>query len=133
MRSMNEAMLIGHVGGDPECRTLQSGDEVANFTLATNERYTDAKGEERESTEWHRIVAFKGRARVIRDYVRKGQPLLVRGKIRTRQWEDQEGARRVSREIVLAGPSAVLNLLPSGSAMEPEEGGEEPAAEEEAA
>ena len=130
MRSMNEATLIGHVGGDPECRTLQSGDEVANFSLATNERYTDSNGEERESTEWHRIVAFKGLAGVIREYVRKGQPLLVRGKIRTRQWDDQEGARRVSREIVLVGPDALLNLLPAGSAMDPEEGAEEPSAEE---
>ena len=129
MRSMNEATLIGYVGSDPECRALQSGDDVANFTLATNEKYTDSNGEARESTEWHRIVAFKGLAGVIRDYVKKGQPVLVRGKIRTRQWDDQEGARRVSREIVLVGPGALLNLLPSGSVVEPEEGAAAPAEE----
>ena len=130
MRSMNEATLIGYVGGDPECRDLPSGVEVANFTLATNERYLSSGGEEKESTEWHRIVAFKGLARVVRDYVRKGQPVLVRGKIRTRDWKDGEGAKRRSREIVLAGPGALINLLPSGSAMEPEEGSEEPPMEE---
>ena len=130
MRSMNEATLIGYVGGNPECRALPSGDDVANFTLATNEKYTDSNGEEQEATEWHRIVAFKGLAGVVRDYVRKGQPVLVRGKIRTRQWEDSEGARRISREIVLAGPGALINLLPSGSAMEPEEGAEGPPMEE---
>ena len=133
MRSMNEATLIGYVGGDPECRDLPSGVEVANFTLATNERYVSSEGEDKESTEWHRIVAFKGLARVVRDYVRKGQPLLVRGKIRTRDWQDGEGAKRRSREIVLAGPGALINLLPSGSAVEPEEGSEEPPMEEAAA
>ena len=133
MRSMNEATLIGHVGGDPEYRELSSGVEVANFSLATNERYTGSDGEERESTEWHRIVAFRGLAGVVRKHVRKGQPLLVRGKIRTRDWEDGEGAKRRSREIVLAGPGALLNMLPSGSAVEPEEGAEEPAMEEAAA
>ena len=130
MRSMNEATLIGHVGGDPEYRELPSGVVMANFSLATNERYTSSDGEQKESTEWHRIVAFRGLAGVVRKHVRKGQPLLVRGKIRTREWEDSEGAKRRSREIVLADPTALLNMLPSGSAVEPEEGAEEPAIEE---
>ena len=130
MRSMNEATLIGHVGGNPEVRTLPGGGEVASFRLATNESYKDSAGEVRESTEWHTIVAFKGLARAVRDYVRKGRPVLVRGRIRTREWDDKEGARRVAREIVLAGPGAVLNLLGSGAEAETGEGAAEAPAEE---
>ena len=130
MRSMNEATLIGYVGGNPEIRVLSSGDDVANFSLATNERYTDSDGEVHETTEWHRIVGFRGVARVVRDYVRKGQPLMVRGKIRTRQWEDSNGVGHQVREIVLSGPAALINLLPSGSAVEAEDGAAEPPVEE---
>ena len=130
MRSMNEATLIGYVGGNPETRVLSSGDDVANFSLATNERYTDSNGEVHETTEWHRVVAFRGVARVVRDYVRKGQPLMVRGKIRTREWDDANGARHQAREIVLSGPAALINLLPSGSAVEAEDGAAEPPVEE---
>ena len=130
MRSMNEATLIGYVGGNPETRVLSSGDDVANFSLATNERYTDSDGEVHETTEWHRVVAFRGVARVVRDYVRKGHPLMVRGKIRTREWKDSNGVLHQAREIVLGGPAALINLLPSGSAVEAEDGAPEPPVEE---
>ncbi len=130
MRSMNEATLIGYVGGNPETRVLSSGDDVANFSLATNERYTDSDGEVHETTEWHRVVAFRGVARVVRDYVRKGHPLMVRGKIRTREWKDSNGVPHQAREIVLGGPAALINLLPSGSAVEAEDGAPEPPVEE---
>ena len=120
MRSMNEVMLVGNVGGNPEVRMMPSGDEVAKFSLATNERYKDAAGEEKEVTEWHNVVVFKGLARIVREYVRKGSPLMVRGKIRTNRWEDSDGAKRERKEIVLGGPSSLINLLPSGS------GGPEP-------
>lgn len=123
MRSMNEVTLMGHVGGNPEVRTMPSGDEVANFSLATNERFKNSAGEEVERTEWHRIAAFRGLAKVVREYVRKGDPLMVRGTIRTREWEDSDGAKRQTKEIVLGGPSAMINLLGSAAAEATGNGG----------
>ena len=125
MRSKNEATLIGHVGGNPEVRELPSGDTLARFSLATNERFRDSSGEEQERTEWHRIVAFKGLADVVGKYVRKGDPLYVRGTIRTNEFTDSEGAKRQVKEIVLGGPGAEINLLGSGGPAEAEAAGEE--------
>lgn len=135
MRSKNEVTLIGHVGGNPETRELPSGDMLARFSLATNERYRDSNGEDRERTEWHRIVAFKGLAELVTQYVRKGDPLYVRGKMRTSAYTDREGVKREATEVVLAGPGAELNFLGSGGSAEAEDGGEDAGApaEEEAA
>ena len=135
MRSKNEVTLIGHVGGNPETRELPSGDTLARFSLATNERYRDSNGEDRERTEWHRIVAFKGLAELVTQYVRKGDPLYVRGKMRTSAYTDREGVKREATEVVLAGPGAELNFLGAGGSAEAEDGGEDVGApaEEEAA
>lgn len=133
MRSKNEVTLIGHVGGNPETRELPSGDMLARFSLATNERYRDSNGEDRERTEWHRIVAFKGLAELVTQYVRKGDPLYVRGKMRTSAYTDREGVKREATEVVLAGPGAELNFLGAGGSAEAEDGGEDvgaPAGEE---
>lgn len=130
MRSKNEVTLIGHVGGNPDVRELPSGDELARFSLATNERFRDSNGEEQERTEWHRIVAFKGLAGLVRQYVRKGDPLYVRGKIRTNEYTDGDGVKRQAKEIVLAGPGAEINFLGSGGSAEAEDAGEESPGEE---
>ena len=130
MRSKNEVTLIGHVGGNPEVRELPGGGELARFSLATNERFRDSSGEEQERTEWHRIVAFKGLAGLVRQYVRKGDPLYVRGKIRTNEYTDGDGVKRQAKEIVLAGPGAEINFLGSGGSAEAEEAGEESLGEE---
>ena len=135
MRSKNEVTLIGHVGGNPETRELPSGDTLARFSLATNERYRDSNGEDQERTEWHRIVAFKGLAELVTQYVRKGDPLYVRGKMRTSAYTDREGVKREATEVVLAGPGAELNFLGSTGSAEADDGGEDAGApaEEEAA
>ena len=103
-------MLIGNVGRDPEVRYLDgnSGNaKVATFTLATTERYRDRNGEVRENTEWHNIVAWRNNADVAERFIRKGTQLYIEGRIRTRSWEDQTGAKRYATEI----QADVLNIL----------------------
>ena len=87
-------MLIGNVGGDPEIRTLPSGSKVANFSLATSESYTDRNGQRQTQTEWHRIEMWDGLAGIAEQYVRKGDPIFVEGKIRNEKWTDQNGVER---------------------------------------
>ncbi|MBQ2112590.1 MAG: single-stranded DNA-binding protein [Bacteroidales bacterium] len=101
--SLNKAMLIGNVGRDPEVRYLdgQSGNaKVATFTLATTERYRDRNGETRENTEWHNIVAWRNTADVVERFVKKGTQLYIEGRIRTRSWDDQNGNKRYTTEII---------------------------------
>jgi len=93
--SVNKVLLIGNVGRDPEVKTLPGGAVVANFTLATSERYKDAQ----ERTEWHECVCWNGLAELVRSYVRKGSQIYVEGHIRSRSWEDQEGQKHVVKEI----------------------------------
>lgn len=103
--SLNKVMLIGNVGKDPEVRYLDGNNpnagstKVATFTLATTERYRDRNGELRESTEWHNIVAWRNSADVAEKYIRKGTQIYVEGKLRTRSWTDQSGAKRYTTEI----------------------------------
>ena len=101
--SLNKAMLIGNVGRDPEVRYLDgpSGNaKVATFTLATTERYRDRNGETRENTEWHNIVAWRNTADVVERFVKKGTQLYIEGRIRTRSWDDQNGNKRYTTEII---------------------------------
>ena len=102
--SLNKVMLIGNVGRDPEVRYLDgnSGNaKVATFTLATTERYRDRNGETRENTEWHNIVAWRGNADVAERFIRKGTQLYIEGRIRTRSWDDQNGNKRYTTEIIV--------------------------------
>lgn len=98
--SINKVILVGNVGKDPEIRHLDSGVAVANFPLATSENYTAKNGDKVESTEWHNIVAWRGLAEVIEKYVTKGRQLYIEGKIKTRSWEDKEGNKRYTTEVV---------------------------------
>ena len=101
MASLNKIQLIGNLGRDPEIRTFPSGDQVANVTLATTDRWKDKQsGEMREHTEWHRLV-FNGRlAETVGQYLRKGAQIYVEGSIRTRKWQDQAtGQDRYATEI----------------------------------
>ena len=96
-------MLIGNVGRDPEVRYLDgnSGNaKVATFTLATTERYRDRNGDTRENTEWHNIVAWRNNADVAERFVKKGTQLFIEGRIRTRSWDDQNGNKRYTTEII---------------------------------
>lgn len=103
-------ILVGNVGKDPEVRYSQSGTPVANFSLATNERFKGRNGEWQERTEWHSIVAWERLAEIVGEYVAKGSKLYVEGKIQTSSWEDrQSGVRKyrteiVARELLLLGP-----------------------------
>lgn len=100
MASVNKVTLVGHLGADPEIRYMPSGDAIANFRLATTDRYKDkATGEMRESTEWHRCAAFGRTAEVCGEYVKKGSQVFVEGKIQTRKWTDQSGVEKYTTEI----------------------------------
>ena len=97
---INKAILIGSLGGDPECRFTQSGSAVTNFTMATTEKWKDQQGQQQEQTEWHRIVAFARLGEICGEYLSKGSKVYVEGRIQTRQWEDKDGNKRYTTEIV---------------------------------
>ncbi len=103
-RSLNKAILIGNVGGDPEIRTVGSGTRVAQFSLATSRNWTDQSGAKQEKTEWHRCVVWNsargsGLADVVEKYVKKGEKIYVEGEIEYRQWQDKDGQTRYTTEI----------------------------------
>lgn len=98
--SLNKVMLIGNVGKDPDIRNLESGAVVANFTLATTERYKDKNGNWQDQTEWHNIVCWRALAERVEKYVKRGTQLFVEGKIRTREWVDQSEQKRYTVEIL---------------------------------
>lgn len=98
--SLNKVMLIGNVGKDPEIRHLENDSVVANFTLATTERYRDKNGNWQEQTEWHNIVCWRLLAERAEKYVKKGSQVFVEGKIRSREWVDQTEQKRSVIEIV---------------------------------
>jgi len=101
MASVNKVILVGNLGADPETRYMPSGDAIANIRLATTFRWKDKQsGENKEETEWHRIV-FRGRlAEIAGEYLKKGSPCYVEGRIRTRKWQDKEGQDRYTTEIM---------------------------------
>ena len=104
-RSLNKAILIGNVGGDPEVRTTSNGGRVASFSLATGRSWTDQSGSKQEKTEWHKCIAWNSSARgsgladVVEKYVRKGERVYVEGEIEYRQYQDKEGQTRYVTEI----------------------------------
>jgi single-strand DNA-binding protein len=97
---VNKVILIGNLGADPEIRYTQSGMAVANFRIATTDRFKDREGEWQERTEWHRIVFFGRTAEVCGEYLTKGKQVYVEGRLQTRSWEDKEGQTRYTTEIV---------------------------------
>lgn len=97
--SVNKVILIGNVGQDPEVRHLDKDVAVANFSLATSESYTAKNGEKVTTTEWHNIVVWRGLAKVVEQYVKKGDKLYIEGRIRTRAWDDKDGNKRYTTEI----------------------------------
>jgi len=97
---INKVILIGRVGKDPDVKTVSGGTTIANFTLATSEKWKDKGGERKEKTEWHRCVAFNVLAGIVRDYVSKGSLIYVEGKIQTRQWE-RDGQQQYVTEIIV--------------------------------
>ena len=96
----NKVQLIGHVGQEPEIKTFDGGKKVANITIATNESYTNSKGEKVENTEWHRITAWGKVADIIDKYVIKGKEIAIEGKLTHRSYDDKDGNKRYITEIV---------------------------------
>ncbi len=105
---VNKAILIGRLGRDPEVRYTPDGTMVTNFTMATDETYKDKNGEKVQRTEWHRIVAFGKLAEICGNYLVKGKLIFVEGRIQTRTWEDKEGVKRNTTEII-AGDMKMLD------------------------
>ena len=100
MASLNKVMLIGYLGADPEVRYTPSGSAVANFRMATTEQWTDKEGGKQEKTEWHKIVAWRKLGETCGEYLHKGSLVYIEGSLQTRDWEDRDGNKRYTTEIV---------------------------------
>jgi single-strand DNA-binding protein len=100
MASVNKVILVGNLGRDPELRYIQSGQAVANFSLATNEKWRDKEEKNQERTEWHRIVVWGKSAENCAQYLQKGRSVYIEGRLQTRDWEDREGNKRTTTEVV---------------------------------
>jgi single-strand DNA-binding protein len=129
--SINKCILVGNVGKEPEIRTLNNGNKVATFSLATSETWRDKNsGERKEKTEWHNIVIFnENLVKVAEQYVKKGTKIYVEGQLQTRKWQDQSGSDRYTTEIVLQNFRGEIQLLGSkgdgqGQAGDPGPSGE---------
>jgi len=113
--SVNKVILIGNLGRDPEVRTFQSGDKVANLAVATSETWKDkATGERKERTEWHRVSIFaQGLVTVAENYLKKGAKVYLEGQLETRKWTDPQGQERYTTEVVLRPYNSTLVMLDS--------------------
>ncbi len=100
MASINKVILIGNLGADPELRSTATGSTVANFSLATKEAWTGKDGNKEERTEWHRIVAWGRLGEICGEYLAKGKQVYVEGKLQTRSWEDRDGKKRYTTEVL---------------------------------
>ena len=102
MSSLNKILLIGHLGKDPEMRYTPEGTPVATFSLATSENWTDKNGTRQEHTEWHNIVAWNRLADLSKRFLTKGRQVYIEGRLRTREWNDREGNRRRTSEVIVS-------------------------------
>ena len=98
--SVNKVILVGRLGRDPETRYTGSGQAVANFSVATDETYKDKAGDRQKRTEWHKIVVWGKQAEIAQQYLKKGSLIFIEGRIQSREWQDKEGQKRTSFEIV---------------------------------
>ena len=123
--SVNKVILIGNLGKDPEVRSMQDGNKIVSFTLATSETWNDkASGERKEKTEWHRVVVFNDRiGDVVEKYLRKGAKVYVEGSLQTRKWTDQAGVEKYTTEVVLQKFRGELTMLDGRGAGEGAESG----------
>lgn len=121
MASINKVILIGNLGGPPEVRYTPSGRAVASFRIATSEQWTSKDGEKESRTEWHRIVAWGRLGEICGEYLRKGSQVYIEGKLQTRQWDDKEGNKRYTTEIVAQTMQMLGSAGKAGTASTPEE------------
>jgi single-strand DNA-binding protein len=108
-KSVNKVILLGNVGKDPDIKVLPSGQPVANFGLATSERYKDQQGNWQDRTEWHNLTAYGKLAEIVRDYVKKGNKLYAEGRLTTRSWDDKESGKKVYRTEIVVGDISLLS------------------------
>ena len=117
MASINKVILIGNLGKDPETRYLPNGDAVTNITLATTESWKDKSGEKQEKTEWHRVTFYRKLAEIAGEYLKKGRPVYVEGRLETRKWTDKAGVDRYTTEII-ASDMKMLGSKPGSGSFE---------------
>lgn len=98
--SVNKVIIVGRLGADPEMKTISSGSAVTNFNLATSESWVDRDGQKQERTEWHRVVVWGKLAEICSQHLSKGRQVFVEGRLQTRSWEDQQGQKRYTTEVV---------------------------------
>jgi single-strand DNA-binding protein len=108
-KSVNKVILLGNLGKDAEVKALESGTPVANFSLATTERYKDKRGEWQDKTEWHNLVAYGRTAEIVRDYTEKGSKVYVEGKLSTRSWDDEDTGKKIYRTEVVVLDAGLLS------------------------
>ena len=120
--SLNKVMLIGRLGNDPELKTISTGSNVCNFSVATSERWKDKEGQKQEKTDWHRVVVWGRQAELCSKYLAKGRQVYLEGRLQTRSWEDQQGQKRYTTEIVVN----VVQFLSSSQQQGYQAGGSEP-------
>ena len=108
-KSINKVTLLGNLGKDPEVKFLPSGQAVANFSIATTDRYKDKAGEWQDRTEWHNVVAYARTAEIVRDYVKKGNKLYVEGRLTTRSWDDKDTGKKVYRTEIVVNDVTLLS------------------------
>ena len=108
-KSVNKVILLGNVGKDPEIKVLPSGQPVANFSIATSERFKDQQGNWQDRTDWHNLTAYGKLAEIVRDYVKKGNKLYTEGRLTTRSWDDKESGKKVYRSEIVVGDISLLS------------------------
>lgn len=113
MAGINKVILVGRLGADPEVKTVSGGNTVARLSLATSENWTDKSGQKQERTEWHRVVVWGKLAELCGRYLTKGRQLYAEGRLQTRSWEDQQGQKRYTTEIV----ATTVQFLGAGQAQ----------------
>jgi len=128
-RGVNKVILVGNLGADPEVKYMPNGNAVANVTLATSESWKDKQsGEQKDKTEWHRVVFFRRLAEIAGEYLKKGSQIYIEGKLQTRKWQDKNGNDRYTTEIIAnemqmlggrGGGSADFGAASSSSAAAP--------------
>lgn len=100
MASVNKVILVGNLGKDPDLRFMPNGDAVCNFSIATTENWKNKDGQKQEKTEWHNIVLYRKLAEIAGEYLKKGRPVYLEGRLQTRKWQDKDGADRYTTEVV---------------------------------
>jgi single-strand DNA-binding protein len=116
MASVNKVILIGNLGKDPETRYMPNGDAVTNITVATTETWKDKNGEKQEKTEWHRITFYRKLAEIAGEYLKKGAPVYVEGRLETRKWTDKAGVERYTTDVI-ASDMKMLGKKDGGSSQ----------------